>query len=490
MNISVGDLLDIFFKNLGTIATAAIVALIASVLICVFAPVSYKSSAMILVKPGQYIESDATTTAAFFARQEQKINSLVEVLRSPEVVSRALDRFGANRLFPQLGSDNGNLPQFALKMRETVDGWKLGNSLSVLIGRRPPRDEALLLATKAISVSAQPRTDLISVSVTNKDAKVAAGFANTLLDTFRLRTMELYSRSGADEFFTGERKKYDEAFEISSDRLSAFAIANNAYSIDEQRKLTLERRNELQAAAVRTRSSIVEKQNQASATAAQIANLKPIAQYPQVRDLTQSIPKKTPKDNGSPLPEIATSASTPPLLLVKVYQETVQSLVQLKSDIAGLDALKAHQQDELTKVDAELQKLAEDEAKFDRLKLEVDQAKAASQQYSTLAAKERMAAEVNEKGLSTIEVAQPAIAPVRPSFPNPYIILPVGGAAGLLLGFCIPLLRLMRERIREDSGEEKVRQFETIPWGVTTTLAKEAKNAAPEPFAHRRMTGS
>ena len=82
----------------------------------------------------------------------------------------------------------------------------------------------------------------------------------------------------ADEFFTGERKKYDEAFEISSDRLSAFAIANNAYSIDEQRKLTLERRNELQAAAVRTRSSIVEKQNQASATAAQIANLKPIAQ--------------------------------------------------------------------------------------------------------------------------------------------------------------------------------------------------------------------
>ena len=54
MNISVGDLLDIFFKNLGTIATAAIVALIASVSICVFAPVSYKSSAMILVKPGQY----------------------------------------------------------------------------------------------------------------------------------------------------------------------------------------------------------------------------------------------------------------------------------------------------------------------------------------------------------------------------------------------------------------------------------------------------
>ena len=184
---------------------------------------------MILVKPGQYIELDATTTAAFFARQEQKINSLVEVLRSPEVVSRALDRFGViNRLFPQLGRDNGNLPQFAQKMRETVDGWKLGNSLSVLIGRRPPRDEALLLATKAISVSAQPRTDLISVSVTNKDAKVAAGFANTLLDTFRLRTMELYSRSGADEFFTGERKKYDEAFEISSDRLSAFAIANNA----------------------------------------------------------------------------------------------------------------------------------------------------------------------------------------------------------------------------------------------------------------------
>ena len=56
---------------------------------------------------------------------------------------------------------------------------------------------------------------------------------------------ELFDRSGAEAFVSGERNKYVAAFEASSNRLSAFAIANDAYAVEEQRKLTLERRNEL-----------------------------------------------------------------------------------------------------------------------------------------------------------------------------------------------------------------------------------------------------
>ena len=131
---------------------------------------------------------------------------------------------------------------------------------------------------------------------------------------------------------------------------------------------------------------------------------------------------------------------------MKVYQEAVQSIVQLKSDVAGLQALETHQQDELTKVDSQLQVLAENEAKFNRLKFEVEQAKVESQEYFSLAAKEHLNADISGSGFSTIQVAQSAIVPMNPSFPNPLVILPAGIGVGLLFGFGLPIVRLMARR--------------------------------------------
>ena len=94
---------------------------------------------------------------------------------------------------------------------------------------------------------------------------------------------------------------------------------------------------------VKTRSSMIEKENQASSTAGQITNLAPIVKNPQIRDLAQSV-KKTP---SAPSIQIClkpqNASTTQPILLVKVYQEAVQSIVQLKSDVAGLQALETHQ---------------------------------------------------------------------------------------------------------------------------------------------------
>jgi polysaccharide biosynthesis transport protein len=447
VGIHARDLLTICIKSVAAVTVALIFALA----VCVFAPPSYKSTAVLLGNPGKYVQSDANdayTTLAVFARQEQRMNSMVELLTSAEVIGRSVDKFGIDRLFPRLRSDMRETPKFAQNARIILKiGWKWAGSPTRSPGASTPRDEAILRVSKKIEATAQPRTDLISVSFSHQDPRVAAEFTNTLLDAVRLRIMELYSRSGADAFFSGERIKYNQAFETSADRLSEFAITNNAYSIDEQRKLTLGRRNELIAEAAKTRSSIVEKESQASATALEITNLKPIAQYPQVRALVQDVPQKAPPSASVRLPKTPDAASTPPLLLVKVYQAAVQSIVQLKSEISGLQALESHQREELTKVDRELQTLVKNEAKFDRLKLDVDQAKVDAQQYSSLAAKEHLSAEVNKQGLSTIEVAQPAVAATRPSFPNPYLILPIGVGAGLLIGFLIPLTQLIAKRI-------------------------------------------
>jgi polysaccharide biosynthesis transport protein len=472
MKIGARDVFRILLKSIIAVTVTSAIAM----LICIFAPVSYQATAMLLVNPGQNIESDANRTLAAFARQEQKINSLVEVLRSSEVVGRAIDKFGAERLLSNSRSRMDDYPEVERMIQKL--GARTTAFFTTFFKGRAPRDEAVLRVTKRIAVVAQPKSDLISISYQHENPQVAADFTNTLLDVFRSRIMELYDRAEADAFFSGERNKYVEAFEASSDRLSAFAIANNAYSIEEQRKLTLERRNELLAAAVKTRSGIVEKESQASATAIQVSNLAPIAKFPQIRDLAQSVPRTKTKSARRALPQTPDTTTTPPLLLVRVYQEAVQSLVQLKSDVAGLEALEGHQRAELMKVDAELQKLAENEAKFVRLKLEVDQAKNDSQQYSSLASKEHLNSEANERGLSTIEIAQPAIPPTRPSFPNPSIILPIGALVGLLIGFGIPLFRLIASRIR--NFELEARQLETVPWELPSIERETRRSIVTE----------
>lgn len=478
MHVGVRSLLNHVRKNFGRVFTTVTIALIVAVSICVFAPASYRASAILLVKPGEFIESNTEATLASFARHDQKLNTLVEVLKSPEVVGRSIDKVGIDRLFPNLKSGMTDLPRFAQTMRNVLELWKYG---SISSERDTLHDDAVFKATKLITAVVKPRTDLIVVSFYHADPEVAAEFTNTLLNVFGMRIKELYARTGADKFFHTERKKYDEAFEASSSQLSAFAISNNAYAIEEQRKLTLERRNELLASAVKTRGSIIEKQNQAAETADQITNLKPIAQYPQIRDLARSTPKtRSSSKTHSSSPEIPSAASTPPLLLVKVYQETVQSLVKLKSEIAGLRALEVNQKAELIAIDSDLRKLAEDEAKFDRLKLEVDQARADSKEYSALAAKEHLAAQVAGMGFSTVEVAQTASIPSVPSFPNPYVLLPVGLSVGLLIGLGLPLLPLLalpqgddksrpifvQQPRHEETGIARGRDFGTAVWQI------------------------
>ena len=85
----------------------------------------------------------------------------------------------------------------------------------------------------------------------------------------------------------------------------------------------------------------------------------------------------------------------------------------MKSEIAGLLALEEHQKGELDKIDSELEQLTGNRSRFDRLELELTQAKDASEQYSALAIKEELGAEVGKQGLSTIEIAQAALDQIK-----------------------------------------------------------------------------
>lgn len=448
MDLGARDLIRLVSQKAKLVLLFLILSTCAAIAVTLLAPISYKTTAVVLVKPGRFVESTADSATATSARQEQNINSLVQILGSEEVMRRAIDAFGARRLYPEMDTvKKVGMTSRVWQVRFAFDNWRKGGAFEAPV--TPLTTEELFTetsrrASKSLQVGAEPKTDLIWITFSHGDPVIATDFANTVLAAFRQRTIELFGRSGAAAFFTEQKKTYDAAFETTSKRLSDFAAQNDIYNLVDQQKLVLERRNLLLAANVKTKGDIVDKQYQASATATQITNLKPIAQYPQIRDLARSTKKTEDAGTGvmDSLPDIPRTNSATPLLLVRVYQDTVQSLVKLKTEIAGLTALQELQRTELSKIDTELQSLAQRGSKFERLQLEVIQSREASQQYAALATKEQLAAEVNKKGLSTIEIAQSATIPSSPAFPNPAIIIPFGMAGGLALGIALVLFQV------------------------------------------------
>ena len=69
MKLSAREMFRLFVKGLLAVFAISTIA----TLICLFVP-SYKASGLLLINPGTYITSDASTTAALFARNDQKIN--------------------------------------------------------------------------------------------------------------------------------------------------------------------------------------------------------------------------------------------------------------------------------------------------------------------------------------------------------------------------------------------------------------------------------
>ena len=163
------------------------------------------------------------------------------------------------------------------------------------------------------------------------------------------------------------KREYDRA----SLELSNFSKSHSTYSVEQQRKLALERRDEITSALAITNGAILEKQSQAAKLQDTLVQLKRHVGFPS---------RCVPKYNPPPAADADRSADLPsgdsPLLLVRVYQDTAQSLVTLNAGIAGLRALEENQRAALASVDGELASLSSIGAEFDRLKREVDQAAA------------------------------------------------------------------------------------------------------------------
>jgi polysaccharide biosynthesis transport protein len=122
-------------------------------------------------------------------------------------------------------------------------------------------------------------------------------------------------------------------------------------------------------------------------------------------------------------------------LLVRVFQDTAQSLVSLNAEIVGLHALEHVQEKELSHIEQRLADLSAARAEFEELRSAVDRTAEILKTHLNQAAQARVDADWDQsQKLSNVKVMQAATVPLKPIFPQKLILLSLAVVAGLLGG--------------------------------------------------------
>jgi hypothetical protein len=291
----------------------------------------------------------------------------------------------------------------------------------------------------------------VRVSFRHTNAKVAVNFVRDLVQNFIDRNLELESDSDAVGFFQKLEAKYDLTLEYASAALKSFSDATNAFSIEQQLKLLLERRNSLKAGLAQSRGDIAERESQISALEGELLRIRPRALDSQQLGLPNSEKPSAGANREQPF------SSDPPLLMVHVYQDSVQTLVRLRSEAAGFRALQEQQGTELAKVDEELRALTANEAKFESLKRELDLAHQRADLYAKKASEQQLKADLNANRFSSIRVVQAATMPLEPVFPKRHLLISLALFVGVIGGVGAAMLWEMADLRSPDATSRRGR---------------------------------
>lgn len=374
------------------------------------------------------------TTSGNARQVNEAPQTLMRIAESEEVVRRAIETVGPADLAPET---NLNQQSGIDRLRAMIFG--------VEMVRRTAADPvtALLPSVMArFSVRAEPTSGVIRISFRHGDPETATQFANAAAQAFVDRYIALYSRPGAVQFFMNQQGRLDQDFAEASQRFEQFSKQTGVFAVEQQRELLLRRLSELDAALAQTRNTVAEKQGQRQALGEQLRRLAPVARSNYVSSLVDSLAGERPQATTRTPDSRALDerASDPPLLLVRVYQDSMVTLFKINGELAGAQNAQAQLAEEQTRLTMQLNKLAEVTEEYARLRRAVDQAATSSDLNSRRMVEEQINAELSAARFSSVRMLQRATVPLRPAFPNYQLGLLVAAIASCLIASGVVLV--------------------------------------------------
>jgi len=199
------------------------------------------------------------------------------------------------------------------------------------------RNQSAILSLRDRVIAKQEgRSDLLRITFRHADPSIAASYLNELANALVAVQGTDVQMPGAQEFFQQQTKRLEEEAEVAAANLKTFSVEASIYSVDEQRQLLLKRANYLAASISTTRGTIEERKGQKQAIVDQLQVLRPVAQSKTVSRIVKTLGGQDPRKAAeSAAKEPDQPDELPPLLLVRVYQDNMATLIKSTPTLTG-----------------------------------------------------------------------------------------------------------------------------------------------------------
>ncbi len=418
-----------------TVATVALASLLATP--------AYRSSSRILVKPGREdIYISPTTGSAVIdrsARDVQKLNSEIEILKSPQLVMDLVEKVGPARLY--------NYPERTLKVL-----------LQDKKGKKDLPPFEVIVDSVANNIHATPvtKSNVIHVSFTWPDPRISANALNELLDLYLVKHVQVHTNPQTYNLLKDQAKTWEKRLTESEEELAAFKQAHAITSLVQQKAILLERLSDLQSEKGKTESAIAE-------TAQTIATLKrQLAGLDRNVQLHETINKQseTLAALKAKLVELELQGLKEEVRRVKqmIVEEEKKSNVTVVSGESPLrqglegDLLKAQSRLNATRAklrkvetqavtyEGELKNLSEIERRLNELERQAEINEANYKLYHTKFEEAKISESMDQQQIANISVIEPAIPPLYPIKPKKKLYVMIGACVSLLMGVGLAFL--------------------------------------------------
>ena len=465
------DILPILWRGRRAIYVAVVLTSAAAFLFHSTVGERYESYALLRV--GQGIKDRATSGLLGEGPDlTSRIESLARIATTDQVIRLAASEIGFNRLFKKdessltsavrawLASGVQALPAQFDFLKPLIEVNKAKDNANET---KDNQQQLIDRLRDLISAKAEGRTDIMRVSFRHPDQAIAAQFLNELAHALIVTQADLVQIPGAEVFFQQQTKRLEQEAEKAGTDLRNFSVAAAIYSVEDQRKLLLQRADTLSSLLASTRSSIEDRKGQKQAILDQLVTLRPVHQSRTVSAIVSDLRGRDYKAGDNAVGTIQ-GDDAPPLLLVKVYQDAMANLLKVNTDLNGSLNVEKELTVELDNVNKELASLSSKQAEYDRLKRELTRASAAAEDYGSRVIEERLSQDIAQKAqLSSVRVVQRAEKSVLPMFPRAAHLILLALVGGIALGSAfVVMLEFTQVRRQEEGKDEAGRAIEEV----------------------------
>ena len=420
-------------------------------------PKTYEANSRLYVRLGEesvYRPKVGTEGAGALPEQEQLIQAEIEVLLSPIVAERALERFPLSRVYPELSeaTEEKIAEATSAEQRDAIaeEGFQKG----------------VATLRKAFSAGSAPKTPVIATSLEHKDAALSAELLNAIIGAYMDYRTDVFSAGGSD-FLRDQRKKFEGNLLDVEDEIRAFLRRNNIGDFESERQTAQQLYSTIsgELLANRSRTRAVEGQldiyNQQLATkdpeqdlyvedssANRLSELRMeredlLSRYTEDSRAVQALDTRIAQLEDYLASRDGLSGTTrrgpnP------VYQQIEQAAANLEAEAQSLALEGAELNRQLEQVEARLNRLNDLTPEWQELQRRKALLEANIQTFSAREIEARALSEIANQSADSVRVLEPARVPLEGSS----LKLPIAALAFLFAGFTALMAGLARALTR------------------------------------------